>query len=121
MKSRELPPNSKLQTNQRLQPTLPYPGRSSSGSRFSKTGPPLPNQSESLQYRLTIDQEGRLQSIIPLSARSQQQQETLNLPPTGEPVPQFPAGAASVVEIQFLPSGEVVITPITSPNPDAQE
>jgi|GEM_PF-1213968 len=99
----------------------PLPWQEQLRQQIQQNWTPLPNQSESLQYRLTIDQEGRLQSIIPLSARSQQQQETLNLPPTGEPVPQFPAGAASVVEIQFLPSGEVVITPITSPNPDAQE
>jgi hypothetical protein len=82
---------------------------------------PIPNQSEPLRYRLTINQEGTLQSIIPLSARSQQQQEALNLPQTGEPVPQFPTGVASVLEVQFLPSGEVIIVPVTSPAPDTQE
>jgi hypothetical protein len=82
---------------------------------------PLPNQPEPLRYRLTINQEGILQSIIPLSARSQQQQEILNLPQTGAPVPRFPAGIASVLEAQFLPSGEVLIVPVTSPTPDAQE
>jgi hypothetical protein len=70
---------------------------------------------------LTINQEGILQSVIPLSARSQQQQENLNLPQMGEPVPQFPAGTASVLEVQFLPSGEVLIVPVTSSTPDAQE
>jgi len=89
--------------------------------QLHQTWTPLPNQSEPLQYRLTIDQEGILQSIIPLSARSQQQQETLNLPQTGEPVPQFPAGAASVLEVQFLPSGEVLVVPVPSPTPEAQE
>jgi hypothetical protein len=81
---------------------------------------PLTSQSEPLRYRLTINQEGILQSIIPLSERAQRQQRTLSLPQAGSPIPQFSAGAASVVEIQFLPSGEVIITPVTSPDPDVQ-
>lgn len=81
---------------------------------------PLPNQSAPLRYRLTVNREGILQSIVPLSERSQQQQDTLNLPQTGDPVPQFPLGTVSVLEVQFLPSGEVIIIPITSPDPDAQ-
>jgi hypothetical protein len=82
---------------------------------------PLPNQSGPLRYRLTIDRDGILQSIIPLSERSQQQQASLSLPQAGGPIPLFPAGAASVIEIQFFPSGEVIITPTTSSSPDAQE
>jgi hypothetical protein len=69
---------------------------------------------------LTVNREGILQSIVPLSERSQQQQDTLNLPQTGDPVPQFPLGTVSVLEVQFLPSGEVIITPVTSPDPDDQ-
>ena len=89
--------------------------------QLQQTWTPLPNQSEPLRYRLTINQAGILQSVIPLSARSQQQQDTLNLPQTGEPVPQFPAGAASVLEVQFLLSGEILIVPVISPNPEVQE
>lgn len=79
---------------------------------------PIREQSAPLMYRLSIDRNGALRAIEPLSELSRQYQASIRWPPLGVPISQYPQGAASVLEIQFLPSGEVVVRPGTpSSNP----
>ena len=77
---------------------------------------PFPEQSEPLRYRLSINSDGTVRSIEPLSELSQQYQESIALPAPGSPLFQYPEGAASTLEVQFLPAGEVVVMP-AAPDP----
>ena len=77
---------------------------------------PPADQAEPLRYRISIDSEGILESISPLSARAQQYQERISWPEVGTPIAMYPEGAAAVLELQFLPTGEVIIGPIASPS-----
>ncbi len=90
--------------------------------RLQQNWTPSPDQSGPLRYRLSIDREGNLRSIMPLSAEAQRHQESINWPQVGTSIPTYPQGAPAILELQFLDTGEVILRPVSSPpGLDSQE
>ncbi|WP_017300660.1 DUF4335 domain-containing protein [Nodosilinea nodulosa] len=70
-----------------------------------------------LRYRLTLAPEGTVTAVDPLSDFSATYQNTPTLPQPGTRLPGVANAEESAVEVQFLPSGEVVVVPPGVANP----
>lgn len=72
---------------------------------------PIPGLSTPLQYRMTLAPSGQVLALEPLNAPSQQYLDSETLPQVGTTVPNVARSQPATVEIQLLPSGEVLVQP----------
>ncbi|MGF1568417.1 MAG: DUF4335 domain-containing protein [Nodosilinea sp.] len=72
---------------------------------------PPPNLKGSLRYELTLQPSGEVTGLVSLSELSRNYENNPTLPQAGTLIPNARGDEAITVEVQFLPSGEVVVTP----------
>jgi hypothetical protein len=75
---------------------------------------PPANLAAPLRYNLTFDPAGTVTALEPLNDFSATYQTNATLPQPGETIPRVSSDASITVEVQFLPTGAVVVVP---PNP----
>jgi hypothetical protein len=76
---------------------------------------PPANLAAPLLYTLTLDSNGAITALTPLNRFSATFPGDTLLPPLGTIIPGVAREAAVTVEVQFLPSGEVLVLPNPSP------
>lgn len=78
---------------------------------------PPANLAATLYYRLTLKPDGTVESLDPLNDLSATYQVNPTLPQPGTTLPGVGSSDATTVEVEFKPSGEVVVTPAGQPIP----
>ncbi|MFQ4138393.1 DUF4335 domain-containing protein [Nodosilinea sp. PGN35] len=78
---------------------------------------PPSNLAAPLRYRLTLEPDGTVTALDPLNDFSATYQSNATLPQLGDSVPGVARDAVTTVEVQFLPTGEVVVVPPDGLNP----
>ncbi len=78
---------------------------------------PPANLAAPLRYRLILEPDGTVTSLEPLNDFSANYQTNSALPQPGDIIPGVVKDASTTVEVQFLPTGAVVVVPPERPNP----
>lgn len=78
---------------------------------------PPANLAAPLRYRLTLEPDGTLEILEPLNDLSANYQTTPSLPQPGDTIPGVVRDTSVTVEVQFLPTGEVVVVPPEGSSP----
>ncbi|MBD2232679.1 DUF4335 domain-containing protein [Phormidium tenue] len=78
---------------------------------------PPANLAAPLRYRLILEPDGTVTALEPLNDFSANYQTNATLPQPGDIVPGVVKDAPTTVEVQFLPTGEVVVVPPEVANP----
>lgn len=78
---------------------------------------PPANLPAPLRYRLSLEPDGTVTALEPLNDLSATYQGTATLPKPGDTLPGVGRAAPIAVEVQFLPTGAVVVVPPREPNP----
>ncbi|MBD1873853.1 DUF4335 domain-containing protein [Nodosilinea sp. FACHB-131] len=78
---------------------------------------PPANLAAPLRYRLALEPDGTVTALEPLNDFSANYQNNPTLPQVGDTIPGVIKDAATTVEVQFLPSGAVVVVPPEASNP----
>lgn len=75
------------------------------------------NLAAPLRYRLTLEPDGTVTALEPLNDFSATYQNNSSLPQPGDTIPGVVRDESTTVEVQFLPSGDVVVVPPVRANP----
>ncbi|MGF1518115.1 MAG: DUF4335 domain-containing protein [Nodosilinea sp.] len=75
------------------------------------------NLAAPLRYRITLEPDGTVTTLEPLNDFSATYQNSSSLPQPGDTLPGVVRDESTTVEVQFLPSGEVVVVPPVEANP----
>lgn len=78
---------------------------------------PPANLAAPLRYRLVLEPDGTVTALEPLNDFSANYQNNSTLPQVGDTIPGVVKDAATTVEVQFLPTGAVVVVPPEGFNP----
>ncbi|PZU96599.1 MAG: hypothetical protein DCF32_21570, partial [Leptolyngbya sp.] len=78
---------------------------------------PPANLSAPLRYRLSLEPDGTVTALEPLNDFSANYQTNATLPQPGDTIPGIVRDASITVEVQFLPTGAVVVVPPEGSNP----
>ncbi|WOD38477.1 DUF4335 domain-containing protein [Nodosilinea sp. E11] len=78
---------------------------------------PPANLAAPLRYTLTLAANGTVIDLVPLNEFSATYQNTPTLPQVNAVIPGITYGARIIVEVQFLPTGEVLVLPTEAPTP----
>ncbi len=76
---------------------------------------PPANLAAPLGYRLTLEPDGTVSALVPLNDFAATYQSLPTLPQVGTALPDLVRDGATTVEVQFLPTGEVVVDPLEQP------
>jgi cytoskeletal protein RodZ len=78
---------------------------------------PPANLAAPLRYRLTLEPDGTITILEPLNDFSATYQNNFSLPQPGDTISVVVRDESTTVEVQFLPSGDVVVVPPAEANP----
>jgi hypothetical protein len=78
---------------------------------------PPANLAAPLRYRLVLEPDGTVTALDPLNDFSASYQTNSTLPQIGDTIPGVVRDASTTVEVQFLPTGAVVVVPPEEPTP----
>ncbi|MBD2107881.1 DUF4335 domain-containing protein [Nodosilinea sp. FACHB-13] len=78
---------------------------------------PPANLAAPLRYRLALEPDGTVTALEPLNDFSANYQTNATLPKPGDIIPGVVKDASTTVEVQFLPTGAVVVVPPEGSNP----